>query len=230
MSALSALLDLVLPRRCVACGSVLGLLCPLCTPTGPVLRSGITGSVTVAATAYDGAVRTALLAYKERGRRDLARPLGALLTRAVNGAIEADRGPPGAVLLVPVPSARSVAAARGGDHVLRLAGHAAGGSGLRLAPDVLLLSRSVRDSAGLAPDERSANLANAMAARPAPPGRCALVIDDIVTTGATLREAGRALRAAGWPVVGAAVVAATQLRSVRRVPVPIGRAHPLGLA
>jgi predicted amidophosphoribosyltransferase len=114
---------------------------------------------------------------------------------------------------VPVPSARSVAAARGGDHVLRLARRAAPVCGVRVIPNALVLTRSVRDSAGLGSRERTANLAHAMAARPGPPGVAALVVDDIVTTGSTLREAHRALEAAGWPVVGAAVVAATPRRS-----------------
>jgi predicted amidophosphoribosyltransferase len=214
----AALIDLVLPRRCVGCGSVLGLLCSVCRQTGPAFSAG---SGTWAAAPYDGPIRTALLAYKERGRRDLAGPLAPLLARAVCGVVEAGRAPPGRIALVPVPSARSAVAARGGDHVLRLARRAAPLCGLRVARDGLALVRSVRDSAGLHSDERSANLAEAMAARPPPPGFCALVVDDIVTTGATLREARRALLAAGWPVAGAAVVAATPRRD------PGGSATPL---
>jgi predicted amidophosphoribosyltransferase len=164
-----------------------------------------------AATRYEAAGRAALLAYKERGRRDLAGPLADLLAAAVRAAL-AGRAPPGAVLLVPVPSARSVAAARGGDHVLRLARRAARTTGARVARDALALTRAVRDSAGLAAGERAANLAGAMTARPPPPGLAALLVDDIVTSGATLSEATRALCAAGWPVLGAAVVAATPLR------------------
>jgi predicted amidophosphoribosyltransferase len=221
MSAIAALLDLVLPRRCVGCGSALGPLCPSCLPAGPLLRSGPAGASTTAAAAYDGAVRAALLAYKERGRRDLAGPLGALLLRAVQAAVEAGRAPPRRIVLVPVPSARSVATARGGDHVLRLARRAAAASGVRVVTGALTLTRSVRDSAGLGCAERSVNLANAMAARPAMPGVAAVVVDDIVTTGATLREARRALAAAGWPVTGSAVVAATQRRAGGEMRLPL---------
>lgn len=211
MSIVAALADLVLPGRCVGCGSTLGVLCPRCVPVGPAFRAG---GATWAAAGYDGAVRAALLAYKERGRRDLAGPLAALLARAIEAAV-AGRGPPGGALLVPVPSARSVAAARGGDHVLRLARRAGGGCGLRVARDALVLTRSVRDSAGLRSGERADNLAGAMAAHVplGPPGAVtAVLVDDIVTTGATLAEATRALRGAGWRVAGAAVIAATPRR------------------
>lgn len=225
MSIAAALLDLVLPRRCVGCRSPVGPLCPACSSVGSAVVSDLSGLRTVAAAAYDGAVRAALLAYKERGRRDLAGPLGVLLARAL-GVVSADwRAPPVGVVLVTVPSARAAVAARGGDHVLRLARHAGPLAGLRVCQGALRLERSVRDSAGLDVREREANLAGAFAAAPAPPGSRAVLVDDIATTGATLREARRALTAAGWPVAGAAVVAAT----ARRFPA-IGSAHDGGLA
>jgi predicted amidophosphoribosyltransferase len=223
MSLLAELVDLVLPRTCIACGGPLGALCPRCVPAGPVLAAG---PGVWAAAAYEGAVRAALLAYKERGRHDLAGPLAELHCRSARTALAAQRSPPGRVLLVPVPSARPVAAARGGDHVLRLARRVAPRFGTRVARDALRLTRAVRDSAGLTVEERAANLAGAMAALPPSPGCAALVVDDIVTTAATLGEAVRALEAAGWPVLGSAVVAATQ----RRAGSPIGRAQAHGLA
>jgi len=68
-----------------------------------------------------------------------------------------------------------------------------------------------------------------MAAKPPPAGVSALVVDDIVTTGATLAECVRALRTAGWPVLGAAVIASTPTPVIRRV-AAIGRAQATGLA
>src|SRR5207302_10833979 len=118
---------------------------------------------------------------------------------------------PGPVL-VPVPSARATVRRRGGDHVLRLARAAASPLGARVVSP-LRITRAVRDSAGLGASERFANLGGAMsAAAPAAPETAVVVVDDIVTSGATLAEAVRALRASGWLVTGAAVVAATPRR------------------
>jgi len=195
---LDDLVDLVLPRRCVGCGALSTALCPRCGALEPV-EIDLPGLRVVAAAPYQDGLRTALLAYKERGRRDLARPLRTLLRAAVAGL-----DCPGAVL-VPVPSSSAARRARGGDHVRRLTGRA----GVR---PVLRLVRAVHDSAGLDTAGRAANLAGAMLAVPPSRPRPAVLVDDIVTTGATLREAAGALRAAGWTVGGAAVVAATQKR------------------
>ncbi|MFN2518754.1 MAG: ComF family protein [Jatrophihabitantaceae bacterium] len=205
LSALAtALTDLVLPRFCVGCNRPGPTLCRACTPPG-LLRYDAAGLPVIAAGTYSGSLRTALIAYKERGRRDLAGPLGELLRRAVAA------GPPS--VLVPVPCAPAVARARGGDHVLRLARVAAGPGAYSVAMP-LRLTRTVQDSAGLGAWERAANLRGAMtASAPSCPGVPALVIDDIVTTAATLHEAARALDAAGWLVRGSAVVAATARRA-----------------
>jgi predicted amidophosphoribosyltransferase len=83
---------------------------------------------------------------------------------------------------------------------------------------VLRLVSDVQDSAGLSVSARLANLDHAMRAHPPPaPGIAAVLVDDVVTTGTTLREARRALCAAGWPVLGAAAVARTPLRGTDRI-------------
>ena len=196
---LAALIDLVLPQCCVGCGRDGAALCASCA-SSRLVRLDAAGLPVAAAGDYAGGLRTALLAYKERGRRDLAGPLGELLARAL---------PRGAATLVPVPCAHAVARARGGDHVLRLARVAARHVGVRVATP-LRLNRAVQDSAALGRRERARNLHEAMVAMPARrPGEPAVIVDDIVTTGATLREAARALECAGWAVRSAAVVAAT---------------------
>ncbi|HEY7047943.1 MAG TPA: phosphoribosyltransferase family protein [Jatrophihabitantaceae bacterium] len=199
---LRALADLILPRHCAGCGRPGELLCPACRPRGPGVV--LAGPVR-AAGRYEGGLRSALLAYKERGRLELARPLADLLAGTAARFVR-----PG-VVLVPVPSARAAARRRGGDHVLRLARPAAVRLGIPVIP-ALGLVRRVGDSAGLDARQRRANLAGAMVAHAPPPGVAAVLVDDIVTTGVTVQESLRALRAAGWPVLGAATLAATPRR------------------
>jgi predicted amidophosphoribosyltransferase len=208
----ASLADLVLPRCCVGCGRTgLSLCATCCVPD--LHRVAVPSLPVIAATRYDGAVRTALIAYKERGRRDLARSLGLVLAEAVDDVSVSD-----GVALVPVPSSAAARRARGGDHMLRLA-HVAAHVAMttdRVAR-ALRLNRRVQDSAGLDIASRAANLREAMrASAPGPRSRRAVIVDDITTTGATLLEAARALRDAGWVVDGAAVVAATQRRYPQR--------------
>ena len=194
--------ELVLPRLCAGCSLPGVALCRACMPSGGVRWVG----GVAAAGRYDAGLRAALLAYKERGRAELAEPLGGLLARAVFAALAADGRP--RHVLVPIPSRPAAIRARGGDPLLRLA-RVAGRSDEASVEAALALGRRVRDSAGLDRAAREDNVAGAMRARG--PSRCAraVVVDDIVTTGATVREACRALDEAGWQVLGAAVVAAT---------------------
>ncbi|HVM27016.1 MAG TPA: phosphoribosyltransferase family protein [Mycobacteriales bacterium] len=204
-----ALLDLVLPRRCAGCAEPGCGLCPACREvlTAPALGRVADGPRRLpplaAAAPYGGAVRGVLLAHKEHGRLALARPLGTALA----GAVAALGPSPGAVL-VPVPSSASAVRTRGHDHSRRLASAAARRLGLPARP-LLRQSRAVADSAGLGAAERAENLRGALVARRPLHGVTALVVDDVVTTGSTLREAVRALRAAGAVVPGVAVVALT---------------------
>jgi predicted amidophosphoribosyltransferase len=211
---LSDLLDLVLVRACDGCG------CPgpaLCSACRALLRGAPVGQVrpdpcppglppVAAFGAYDGVLRGLLLAHKERGRTGLAAPLGAALAAAVRCL---DAGP---AVLVPVPSAPAAVRTRGHDHAWRLARAAArrladGSSAAR----VLVPARRVADQAGLSHAARAANLDGALTARAGQSLRV-VVVDDVVTTGATLVEAARALGAAGHVVLGAAVVGATERR------------------
>ena len=218
---LADLLDLVLPRDCAGCavpGRTLCLRCAEALEAPPVAHRpmpappGLPPLVTAAA--YDGVVRSMLLAHKERGRLALAGPLG----RALAGAAAVHGHGLGAVL-VPVPSSPASVRARGHDHARRLAAVAGRRLGVRAAA-VLVQARGVDDQSGLDAAARAANLAGALRARRALDGWHVVVVDDVVTTGATLAEATRALTAAGATVHGAAVVAATVLRGTRTVVAP----------
>jgi predicted amidophosphoribosyltransferase len=228
LATLRALLDLVLPVACAGCGADGSTWCPTCArdlsgpprPTSPQPRpAGL--PTTWAVAAYTGAVRAAVVAHKEDGLRALGRPLGTALAASLTAAAAgADRRPDGAgLLVVPAPSRAAAVRARGDDPTLRLArvavSVAPAGSGLVLVP-ALRLARGTADQAGLGVRARAENLAGAARVRPrlvsVVDGRPVVVVDDVVTTGATLVEAARALAAAGADVVAAAVVAATPRR------------------
>ncbi|GGS34012.1 hypothetical protein Snoj_61690 [Streptomyces nojiriensis] len=242
------LAGLVLPVDCAGCGAVRVLVCAECRDAlsgageGPVRPSPPPAGLPVvrAAAVYEGAVRSLLLAHKERGALPLAGVLGAALAAAVLAGGRGGAGAAGAagdVALVPVPSARRQVRARGHDPARRIALAAAGrlrraGVPARVAP-VLGLRRAVADQAGLGARQRRENVAGALAVRrdgrrlTAGAARIVLV-DDLITTGATLAEAARAVRAAGLvaaaagpgAVLRAAVVAAPadSFRRIERAP------------
>lgn len=207
------LLDLVVPRDCVGCAAPGRTLCAACArqlqqPRRHRPQPCPAGLPPLAAAAeYAGPVRAALLAHKEHGRLGLAGPLGAALGAAVRALDLPARG-----LLVPVPSAKAVVRARGHDHARRLARGAARTTPGWSSAGCLRPARSVADQSGLTAARRAANLAGALRAVRALDGVPVVVVDDVVTTGVTLAEATRALRAAGADVLGAAVVAATARR------------------
>jgi predicted amidophosphoribosyltransferase len=148
-------------------------------------------------------MRGALLAHKERGRLGLVHPLGAALAAAVRCL-----DPPSGSVLVPVPSRRAAVRARGHDHALRLARRAGRELGLAAVP-LLRPARRIGDSAGLDAAARAANLAGSVRVSGCVPAGPVVLVDDVVTTGASLAEAARTLAARGVHVHGAATVAAT---------------------
>lgn len=187
---------------------------------------------------YDGVVRATLIAFKERGRIALAGPLGDALAEAAMAAMTGAAGglpalrtaarssPPKAwssapeVALVPVPSTGAARRRRGDDPNRRLLTAALAGLRRRGAPavglPVLKHVRRVGDQAGLDAEGRRGNLDGALAVPRARARRLGghrlIVVDDVMTTGATLAEAARALRAAGAEVIAAVTVAATPRR------------------
>jgi predicted amidophosphoribosyltransferase len=237
--AVRAALEMALPTTCGGCGAPGPTWCAQCErETGQATYPGGPRRVcptpcpaghppTWAATPYDGAVRAALVAFKDGDRRDLGTVLAPMLSGAMAEALGTDprlgavltsgRGP---VLVVPVPSSPS-AVRRRGDAPLELLTRSAVGQAARSGGDlrvasVLRLRRRVADQAGLSHSQRAANLERAMQVQPrwraGVRGATCLLTDDVLTTGATLVEAARALRAGGAGHVAAATVAATERR------------------
>jgi predicted amidophosphoribosyltransferase len=212
---LTKLMDVLAPTSCAGCGEPGPACCADCRAVWgslrEVARPPTAGLVPVyALAAYRGVARRLVLAYKERGRRDLAGSLGAALAEAVPLLPDAGQ----TAWLVPVPSRRRAARVRGGPHVQRLArccarSLTAAGRSAAAAP-VLEFGPGVRDSVGLDGPQRAANLAGRVGFRPVealPPGSPVVLLDDVVTTGATAAACTRVLAASGLVVT--AVLALT---------------------
>jgi predicted amidophosphoribosyltransferase len=188
---------------CGGCRASLAATVPRRTrplPCPPGFPTTITGGP------YDDLMRKLISAHKERQAWLLTPALSSRLAAAVVPLL--CEGP---VLLVPVPSSAAAVRSRGRDATAAIAA----GAARRLRPGravrMVRLLRPVRrlaDQSGLSAAQRQANLAGAYAVRKAMPGQV-IIVDDLVTTGASIAEATRALTAAGWNVVGAAVLAAT---------------------
>lgn len=231
------LVELGAPSACAGCGQPRVRWCPGCEERMATAEPAAWSPTprpagmppTWAGPAYAHEVRSGIVAWKDGGRADLTPMLGAHLRRVLGAALAASpehlraaRGV-GGCAVVPAPSSRASTRARGEHRMARLARAATSGQrGALPVLDVLRLRRRVADQAGLDAAARAANLAGAVLLRgPGPAvlqGRPCIVIDDVVTTGATLTECARALAEGGAGPVLAVALAATRRRSVAALP------------
>jgi len=226
--AAARLADAWLPRPCGLCGRALdehergacarcvALLpgraatrCPACAlrraaGAGCACGDGAPYGHTFALADYAPPLDRAIVALKFRGEIALGRAFAALAAPLVRA------GPaPGPEVVCAVPLSAPRLAARGYNQALAIAAPLARELGLPLAPALLARTRDTAAQSTLALDARARNLDGAFVAHPSARGRRVLVVDDVMTSGATLAAAASALRSAGALHVANLVVART---------------------
>lgn len=219
-----ALLDLVLPPRCPACRVPVGAAGGLCTACWKTVRflerpwcerlgtpfpydlgEGALSAAAIAdppvfdrarsAAAYDGPVPDLVQALKYADRTELAPMLSAWMARAGHELLrDADA-------LVPVPLHPRRLFARRFNQAALLARGVAAIAGVPVRPGWLVRRRPTRQQVGLSRESRVENVRGAFAvpprARLAVKGKAVVLVDDVMTTGATLEAAARTLKRAG---------------------------------
>lgn len=236
-SPLAAVVSLALPLACAVCRAADVGLCDVCRVevhdslwAGGARRSRPDPEPALlppvhTSGRFEGALAGLVTAYKDEGRRDVVAVLAPLLATAVDAALlcapavhqvlAARNGP---VLLVPVPSSAASRRRRGDAPLGSLAREAAHGfDASEVVPaEALRVRRRVADQSALGAAGRHVNVEHSMVVRaawaPVVQASTCVLVDDVLTTGATLGEAARAMRAGGARVVVAATICATQRR------------------
>lgn len=229
-------MDAFFPPSCVACDAVLpapgffcadcallvtepsGAACPRCAEPGNFtagacprcLRRPPAFGRAWAAFAYEGPVSRAVHRFKYEDHPELARPLGELLARKAAGFLSSV---PGGIVPLPLHEVRY--RERKYDQTTLLAVALAKASGRALRDDVLTRVKPTTRQVDLSEAQREANVGGAFEARGPVTGEDLLLLDDVLTTGATAREATRVLLAAGAKSVNVLVLARAVRLDVR---------------
>lgn len=206
--------ELILPRSCAGCGAPGDILCTACRchlqqVPSPIHRPRDLGTRVFALGPYSDIRRSAIIAMKEQNNQAVRDYIGAVFAAGLV-YLRARGDIPENFCLVPAPTRPRSARARGGDPVEQWCAYVAKHlPGVSYLP-ALTLRQQVTDQSRLDAAQRWKNMRDAVQARDIVKhvaGRPVIVLDDVVTTGATLAAAVATLRGAGAVVRGGLVLA-----------------------
>lgn len=191
------LLDLIFPPACGICGRVDFRLCPGCRreldllPLEDYSKELKTLRAVFATGKHRHILGNAVRAFKYSRITELAEPLAARMVKALRGLQwNVD-------VIVPVPLFADREAERGYNQAALLGQHLSAEMGIIYSADSLKRVRETSQQALLTPEERQSNVRDAFEASEAVKGLAVLLVDDVVTTGSTLRECAIALKEKG---------------------------------
>lgn len=205
---LNTALDVLFPPRCVGCGCVGSLFCarcqaaiptppPVCEPDSPLAEWRATAE-------FGGAIQHIIHAYKYKNQRRFAAPLAERMA----DVLAASGWQPTLITAAPLHASRQKE--RGYNQAALLAERIARAAGAPFRGEIIWRVRATRPQVGLNARERRENMANAFAARDVA-GESIVIVDDVYTTGATLRACAEALRSAGAGCVWGLTVASAHI-------------------
>jgi ComF family protein len=201
------LLDVLAPPQCAACDAAVAsssAFCEACRlPVCHAARRELCGVPLIVAGRYAAPLSTAIVRFKYGGRGELSRPLARLLVPAL-GQLELAKS----AALVPVPLHRRRLAERGYNQAALLAEELARALGRRCLSRLLARTRDMDHQVGKARAERLRNAREAFTLRAAT-AREVVLVDDVVTTGATVRACAQALARGGVRLAGVVALAQT---------------------
>lgn len=213
MELFRTLNELIFPTRCIACGELGLSLCSNCRRgwnphfyTTTIGRDRATELTVASSVIYSSVAQKVILGAKESHFQQCDRLVSEAITHAL--AIYLTRT--SVDYLIPIPSRKSAARLRGRQFISEMADESSKKFNIPIAHP-FIHRRSMKDQSGLHLQERWNNVEGALVVKREHGlhGRV-LLIDDLVTTGATLCEAARALRYAGITVIGAVTAALAQ--------------------
>jgi len=215
LSLLNSTVDLVFPPCCAGCARVDWAWCPHCDddlrklPITPIKRRGKYVNGLLASGVHTGQLQQAVQALKYDGITSLAAPLAARLTtllRRTNVTID---------IIIPVPMHKTRTTQRGYNQAKLIARHVSEQAEIPME-EAIYRTRQTRSQVGLNRGERRVNVAEAFQTQTVLRGQRLLIVDDVLTTGATLDACAQVARQAGAKTIYGLTVTAATLSSHRR--------------
>jgi predicted amidophosphoribosyltransferase len=208
---MKSLAEIIFPSRCIGCSQLGISICSLCRKSWHPhiyhreIKLQDKNYPVISAIEYSPVASRVLLRAKEANQE----AADELLVKAISHSLQFFRKNFGSGDLVAIPSRRSATRKRGRDFMQEITDSVANTENVN-SIQILQHQRAVRDQSQLNSQQRNRNIAGAFSAtlnlaKATDSGNIGplIIVDDLVTTGSTLAEAIRALRAAGFPVIGA---------------------------